>query len=140
MAIMYPEKPYECEPNSCEDIMFDCLKKLPDTFYVFHSYKIVNVIDETIRESETDFVVVHPEKGILCLEAKAGKVKFDNGWRYSKQAKLSIPNLSKLWMWKWMQRQSLLHRQFSSPSVLGHLLTMYRSETRLPRRLPRSLA
>ena len=80
---MYPEKPYECEPNSCEDIMFDCLKKLPDTFYVFHSYKIVNVIDETIRESETDFVVVHPEKGILCLEAKAGKVKFDNGWRYS---------------------------------------------------------
>ncbi|MBR7179094.1 MAG: ATP-binding domain-containing protein [Oscillospiraceae bacterium] len=83
MAIMYPEKPHECEAYSCEEIMFDCLEKLPDTYYVFHSFKIVNVIDDTIRESETDFVIVHPEKGILCLEAKAGKIKYDNGWRYS---------------------------------------------------------
>lgn len=83
MAIMYPEKPHDCDPYSCEDIMFSCLEKLPDTYYVFHSFKIVNVVDDTIYESETDFIILHPEKGILCLEAKAGKVKYDNGWRYS---------------------------------------------------------
>ena len=52
MAIMYPEKPHDCDPYSCEDIMFSCLEKLPDTYYVFHSFKIVNVVDDTIYESE----------------------------------------------------------------------------------------
>ena len=52
MAIMYPNKPKEFSINSKEDLMFEALEKLPDTYYVFHSFKIVNVIDEKIYESE----------------------------------------------------------------------------------------
>lgn len=81
---MYPDKPHEFPPNSREGIMFDCLKKLSDEYYVFHSFKIVNITENTISESETDFVVFNPSKGILCLEAKAGHVKYEEGeWKYA---------------------------------------------------------
>lgn len=84
MAIMYPEKPHECPPESREEMMFDCLKRLPHEYYVFHSFKIVRVVDDTVLESETDFVIFHPDKGIVCIEAKAGRPKYQDGtWRYS---------------------------------------------------------
>lgn len=83
MAIMYPEKPHECPPESREEMMFDCLKKLSDEYYVFHSFKIVRVVDDTVLESETDFVIFHPGKGIVCIEAKAGRPQYKDGaWRY----------------------------------------------------------
>ena len=84
MAVMYPEKPKQFTKASLEDIMFDALAKLPDSYYVFHSFSIVTQSDGVIYESETDFVVFHPEKGILCLEAKAGDVQYSEGaWRYA---------------------------------------------------------
>lgn len=83
MAIMYPNKPREFMKNSKEDIMFEALSKLPDSYYIFHSFSIVNVSDGIIHESETDFVIFNPQKGIMCLEAKAGNVKYENGqWLY----------------------------------------------------------
>lgn len=83
MAILYPEKPKEFSKYSREDIMFDALSKLPDDYYIFHSFSIVNVKNNNMQESETDFVVFNPNKGILCIEAKAGNVKYENGeWKY----------------------------------------------------------
>lgn len=36
-----------------------------------------------LRESETDFVIFHPQKGIICIEAKAGCIKCTDGvWYY----------------------------------------------------------
>ena len=90
MAIMYPEKPKEFSPNSKEDLMFEALEKLPDSYYVFHSFKIVNVTDNTLYESETDFVIFNPDKGILCIEAKAGNVKYEDGkWMYGSNIEMS---------------------------------------------------
>ena len=83
MAYMFPEKPRQFEPNSWEDIMFEALKKLPDDYYVFHSFSVVKVVKNVVHESETDFVIFHPKKGLLCLEAKAGQVNYSDGcWRY----------------------------------------------------------
>ncbi len=83
MAYMFPEKPKEFTPNSQEDVMFEALAKLPDSYYVFHSFSIVNVVDGIVHESETDFVIFNADKGLLCLEAKAGQVKYEDGcWRY----------------------------------------------------------
>ena len=83
MARMIPETPREFSPSSLEGVMFDSLSNLPDSYYVFHSFKIVSVKDGVIRESETDFVVFHPEKGVLCIEAKAGRVSYSDGqWYY----------------------------------------------------------
>jgi len=83
MAIMCPDKPKKFTPNSREDLMFEALRKLPDSYYVFHSFSIVTVEDGTLFESETDFVIFNQQKGLLCLEAKAGQVKYEDGvWKY----------------------------------------------------------
>ena len=90
MAIMYPERPKEFSINSKEDLMFEALSKLPDAYYIFHSFKIVKVIDNKIYESETDFVIFNPKKGILCIEAKAGNVKYKEGkWMYGSDILMS---------------------------------------------------
>lgn len=86
MAVMIPETPREFKPESQEGAMFAALETLPDSYYVIHSYKIVNVDENNqLRESETDFVIYNREKGILCLEAKAGSgIGYrDGAWRYT---------------------------------------------------------
>lgn len=84
MAIMIPEKPHQFDPASQEGLMFDALKLLSDDYYVFHSFRITSVNDNMFRESETDFIIFNRKLGILCLEAKAGQVKYENGyWYYS---------------------------------------------------------
>lgn len=82
MAIMIPEKPQQFDPMSQEDIMFDALALLPNEYYIFHSFRISNVVDNVFHESETDFIIFNREKGLLCLEAKAGSVRYENGYWY----------------------------------------------------------
>lgn len=83
MAIMIPNRPHAFAPASLEGVMFTALEKLPDEYYVFHSLRLSTVVDNTFHESETDFVVLNKRLGILCLEAKAGQVRYENGyWLY----------------------------------------------------------
>ena len=83
MATMIPDIPKEFDAKSHEGIMFDELNQLSEEYYVFHSYEIVTIKNNQILESETDFVIFHPKKGLICLEAKAGQVKYENGyWQY----------------------------------------------------------
>lgn len=83
MATMIPDIPKEFDAKSHEGIMFDELNQLPEEYYVFHSFEIVTIKNNQILESETDFVIFHPKKGLICLEAKAGQVKYENGyWQY----------------------------------------------------------
>ena len=77
MARMIPEVPREFDKKSREDEMFHALEQLPDEYTVVHSFKVLRVEGKNIHESETDFVVMHPDKGILFIEAKASV----NGYR-----------------------------------------------------------
>lgn len=80
---MIPDIPKEFDPSSHEGLMFEELNDLPEEYYVFHSFEIVSIKGNVITESETDFIIFHPKKGIICLEAKAGQVQFGNGyWQY----------------------------------------------------------
>ena len=89
MAMMCPEVPRSFHPASQEGVMFQALSQLPDSYYVFHSFSIVHVGEEGMNESETDFVIFHPDKGILCIEAKAGNVRYENGeWLYGSGIKM----------------------------------------------------
>lgn len=81
--------PKEFDPRSHEGVMFEELNQLPSEYYVFHSFEIVTLKRNTIMESETDFVIFHPKKGIISLEAKAGQVKYENGfWQYGSGKKM----------------------------------------------------
>ena len=84
MAIMIPDVAREFDPASLEGIMFDSLKKLSSDYYVVHSFKNVYVEDNILHEGEVDFVIFNQTKGLLCLEAKAGAIKYEGGyWKYS---------------------------------------------------------
>jgi len=90
MAKMLPDRPRSFAPGSLEDVMFDALEKLPENYYVIHSFKLVTLKDGVIQESETDFIIYNPEKGIICLEAKAGHVQYIGGeWLYASGQKMS---------------------------------------------------
>ncbi len=81
---MIPDKPHDFDPASQEGLMFDALKRLPDEYYVFHSFRITSVVENIFKESETDFVIFHRKYGVICMEAKSGAVKYENGyWYYS---------------------------------------------------------
>ena len=90
MAIMIPEKPRYFDPKSREDLMFSALERLPDDYYVVHSFQVNKIKpDGSLYEGEADFVIFHPKKGILCLEAKATKVRYEHGeWLYSDGRKM----------------------------------------------------
>ncbi len=86
-ANMIPSTPRDFDPRSKEGDVFISLSKLSEEYYVFHSMHAVfnNEVLKRQHEREMDFVVVHPKKGILILEAKAGTdIEYKNGrWFYS---------------------------------------------------------
>ena len=90
MAIMIPEKPRHFDPKSREDLMFSALERLPDNYYVVHSFQVNKIkADSSLYEGEADFVIFHPRKGILSLEAKATKVRYEHGeWLYGNGSKM----------------------------------------------------
>ncbi|SEA76612.1 Type III restriction enzyme, res subunit [Oribacterium sp. KHPX15] len=84
MAIMIPEAPRDYDPLSLEGEMFNALRNLPIDYYVIHSFKNVFVEDNVLHEGEADFVIFNPSFGIICVEAKAGHVKYQGGcWKYA---------------------------------------------------------
>lgn len=92
-----PSIPKNYTPESDEDKVFYALKNLPgdpkdlkNDYYVFHSFKInqINKDTNTFERHETDFVIFHPSKGMLCVECKSGihgKMMVKNGvWHRAK--------------------------------------------------------
>ena len=65
MAVMIPEIPNPFQTGSLEDVMFEALRKLPDSCMVFHSFRLTEVKDGILNESETDFIIFDRERGIL---------------------------------------------------------------------------
>lgn len=84
MAVMIPEVPRDFDPLSLEGDMFKALSSLPDDYYVIHSFKNVFVEDNVLHEGEADFVIFNQNFGIICVEAKAGQIKYQGGcWKYA---------------------------------------------------------
>ena len=83
---MIPDEPLNAKPESREEEMFYALRDhLPEDYYVFHSFKLLQMNDDALHEREMDFLIYNKNKGIMILEAKAGKVYFDPAdykWHY----------------------------------------------------------
>lgn len=82
MAIMYPQHfpEWACEDpkRSAEKKVYDALASLPDTYTVFYSVAWqVRDSKSGARDGEVDFIVAHPQKGILILEVKGGQIRYD---------------------------------------------------------------
>ncbi len=72
---------------------------LPDSYYVFSQVAwILKRENEEAHDGETDFVIVHPNFGYLCIEVKGGGISFDaatNQWfstdRYGQNNSIKDP-------------------------------------------------
>lgn len=123
MAKMFPPDG-PCNPDLYgESTVYDLLSQLDDNFYIFQDrYWVFKNKYKCRTETETDFLLVHPQKGLLILEVKGGtRFSYDgenDKWKsgddisynnpYKKQLanskklplflKEKIPGLKKMWL------------------------------------------
>jgi hypothetical protein len=77
MARMYPSEPSDFNNSRAEIILFWGLKdQLPDEYAVIYSKQWIDFEKEKLcdKQGECDFIILHPSKGMLFVEAKSGKV------------------------------------------------------------------
>ena len=82
MARMYPRTLYEPDLKSrAEKKVFAALEEaLDDSWEVFHSAAwMIRDKDKGSKDGEIDFVLCHPEAGVLCLEVKGGGLECNHG-------------------------------------------------------------
>src|SRR5690242_18537832 len=67
--------------SAAERKVFDAVRdQLPDDWTVFHSASVIfKDHAEGARDDEGDFVLCHPERGIVCLEVKGGGLECRHG-------------------------------------------------------------
>jgi len=84
MARIYPQRfpqwALEQDKRSAEKKVYEKLVKLPDPYVIFYSvaWQVRNP-RAGAYDGEADFIVAHPEKGVLILEIKGGRIRYDAG-------------------------------------------------------------
>jgi len=79
MAVFIPSvKPEDFNNSYGEMKVYDSLRTLNDQYTVFYSLSWVGVNGKR-TVGEADFVVLHPQKGILVIEVKSGEIEYKNG-------------------------------------------------------------
>lgn len=77
MARFIPEVASEDIVHDSERVVYEALQDLPKGFVVLHSFPWLrptrDLAGEPLREGEADFVILHPEFGLLVLEVKGGR-------------------------------------------------------------------
>lgn len=96
MAKFYPTIINSFHSSEGECLVYEALSKLNNEYVVFHSYRWLGEINQRRSEGEANFVVLHPQKGILSIEVKAGSIAYYNGnWiqtnRHTKESKIIDP-------------------------------------------------
>src|SRR4051794_27325984 len=82
MARMYPRTLLKGDVKSeAESYVFDRLEEqLDDEWECFHSASwMIKDPENGAKDGEADFVIAHPDKGIICLEVKGGGIECRHG-------------------------------------------------------------
>lgn len=86
MARMVPFPMLETESAAERRFYEGFLEQLDDSYVVYHSVDWVLAGRDGPVQGEADFVIAHPELGVLALEAKGGTVAYDPSTRRWTQA------------------------------------------------------
>lgn len=77
MARFVPDVRIEDISHDSERIVCEALRGLPKGYVVLHSFPWLRPLrdhkSEPLREGEADFVILHPDRGLLILEVKGGR-------------------------------------------------------------------
>jgi hypothetical protein len=95
MALMIPERLDAGTPDS-ERRVADALRGLTDGWRVMHSVAWQGLKDGRLYDGEADFVIIHPDHGLIVLEVKGGGIEVHNGrWhstdRHGRQHEIKNP-------------------------------------------------
>lgn len=79
MAHMYPKRLLDDVSSSAERKLYELFRhKLSDEFTVFHSVAwLASADDGRAQDGEADFLIAHPELGVLVMEVKGGRIELD---------------------------------------------------------------
>lgn len=88
MARWYPDGPDIYRDSGGEARVYEALRRLPDDYVIFHSFRWLGNEGQQRSEGEADFIILHPEKGILSVEVKAGAISYECG-RWLQQNRLT---------------------------------------------------
>lgn len=95
MAHIYPKRLSPDTKSEAERRLYERFARdLPDDYTVFHSARwLVRDSRSGARDGEADFVLAHPERGVLLLEAKGGIIRYDGtlGQWYSNNIEIADP-------------------------------------------------
>lgn len=79
MAVFIPSiKPEDFNNSYGEMKVYEALRSLNDQYVVFYSLSWVGV-NEKRTIGEADFVILHPDKGVLVIEVKSGEIEYKRG-------------------------------------------------------------
>jgi len=82
MAHMYPDVSPEEIPAYGERHLYACLRdRLDRGWHVIHSLPYADGFGPRLQHGECDFILLHPEHGMLVMEAKSGFPRYDAGTR-----------------------------------------------------------
>ena len=79
MSTFYPSITTSFHASEGEKLVYKALQKLNSDYSIIHSYRWLGDESQRRSEGEADFLIIHPAKGILSVEVKAGGVAFRNG-------------------------------------------------------------
>ena len=79
MARFYPAFVGDFHGSEGERLAYRALESLGDDYTVFHSYCWLGDGARTAPQGEADFIVLHPQRGILAIEVKAGGIAYEDG-------------------------------------------------------------
>ena len=94
MAQLHPRTLLEDDVKSRGEVkVFRALRDgLDDEWLVFHSVSWIDRDPGTgAEDADVDFVLAHPDKGIVCLEVKGGDLECRHGAWYRRDERLQDP-------------------------------------------------
>lgn len=95
--MIYPEYfPDDRKNEIAEQKVFDRLKTVSDKYDIFYSRKFVSTGKFQRPEYEIDFIIVIPDRAILCLEVKGGIINYsgiENRWSQNSRTMSKDPDI-----------------------------------------------
>jgi hypothetical protein len=83
VAKSIPSKPIDFNNSEGELRVFEALSTLPDSWYVFHSLRWLSAPEPAGSRAiprgtgESDFLLLNPERGVLVIEVKSGRIRVE---------------------------------------------------------------
>lgn len=94
MARIIPDYVTDFHGSKGEEKVYEALKKLSDEYTIFYSMSWNKKEYKQVKWGESDFAILHPKKGLLFIEVKAGGMEYKDGYWY--QTNLNTGEVIKL--------------------------------------------